>query len=204
MSIKIIGLTGRTKTGGIAGAGKTTVALEIQRITKAVIYGFSDPIYNMIKTGFGIDGRSPEWQDRERKIAPIEWLSTHVPYGICRDVSLRYLLEKLGTEWGREQICDDVWIRVAEQFVKQQQPGIPIVIHDVRFKNEAEWIKSIGGVVVSVIRDDYEIIDADNNHASNKYLPMSLIDYSLLNDRDIDWLRWIAYSLIKDIGFAQK
>lgn len=195
MSIKIIGLTGRTKNWRIAGAGKTTVAVEIQRLTGAMVYGLADPIYNMIKAGFGIDGRSPEWQDRERKIAHIEWLST----GICRDISLRYLLDTIGTDWGREKVCRDLWMIVAERFLKPKQSDRLIVIHDVRFKDEAEWLESIGGVLIHVIRPDYESLDENQDHASNQALLPRDGDYFLINTGSVDQLKKSAGNLINTI-----
>lgn len=181
MKTKVIGITGRAKNRSIAGCGKTTVALEIQRITGAVIYGLADPIYEMIKVGLGIDGRSDEWQCRDKKNAPIEWLSTHEEFGICKQPSLRTLLETLGTEWGRDIVCRDVWTRLATRFISQQKKDQLVLIPDIRFNDESEWLESIGGVLVHVIRPDYEPMDATVSHKSNQVLPIRECDFVINN-----------------------
>ena len=47
----LIGITGRTGNDGIAGCGKDTVAEMISKQTSIPIYGFADPIYDMVKSG---------------------------------------------------------------------------------------------------------------------------------------------------------
>jgi dephospho-CoA kinase len=47
----LIGLTGRTGSNEIARCGKDTVAEMINEFLPLPIYGFSDPIYEMVKTG---------------------------------------------------------------------------------------------------------------------------------------------------------
>ena len=58
------------------------------------------------------------------------------------NASSRFVLQTLGTEWGRNYIADDIWVRClrarAEQFDR-------IVVDDVRFENEAQAIKDMGG-----------------------------------------------------------
>lgn len=57
-------------------------------------------------------------------------------------VTVRHLLQRLGTEWGRQQIADDVWIRCWQARIKQHDQ---VVTDDVRFLNEAEAVKAAGG-----------------------------------------------------------
>jgi len=177
----LIGLTGRTGSNEIAGCGKDTVANFICRHLSIQSYGFADPIYDMVKAGFGIDGKSKEWQDRGKKSAPIDWLSAE------RDISLRYLLETLGTEWGREMICSDLWARIAEKRYRESEAGL--VIRDVRFPNEVDWIDRLGGTLVHIIRPNHFNPEANPNHPSNK--PLSIRDYDkvIMNDADLDTLR---------------
>lgn len=132
----IIGLTGITGANSIAGCGKDTVAEMIRDFTGFEIYGLADPIYAMVKAGFGIDGKDIDHNSREAKNATIPWLSENRP------VSLRSLLETLGTEWGREMICNDIWLKVAEQFIARAGKGV--IIKDIRFPNESDWLNHIG------------------------------------------------------------
>lgn len=57
-------------------------------------------------------------------------------------VASRHLLQTLGTEWGRQCIAPDVWLRVWEARIKRFER---VVVDDVRFENEAELVRSLGG-----------------------------------------------------------
>ena len=65
------------------------------------------------------------------------------------NVSCRYLLQTLGTDWGRNLVCDDVWIRAwkarASIFNK-------VIVDDVRFPNEADAVKDLGGELWKIVR----------------------------------------------------
>lgn len=173
----LIGLTGRTGSNEIAGCGKDTVADIICRYLALQSYGFADPIYDMVKAGFGIDGKAKEWQDRSKKSAPIDWLSAE------KDVSLRYLLETLGTEWGRELVCSDLWARIAEKRYHESEGGM--VIRDVRFPNEMEWLDRLGGTLIHIIRPNHFNPEANPDHPSNKPLPIRDFDRTIMNDCDL-------------------
>lgn len=64
----------------------------------------------------------------------------------------REILQKLGTEAGRNVFGEDIWIKVVEREIKEY-PKCDYVVSDVRFRNEAEAIKSWGGTLVRVDRD---------------------------------------------------
>jgi hypothetical protein len=57
-------------------------------------------------------------------------------------VSVRHMLQTLGTEWGRQCIHPEIWVRCwkgrADRFDA-------VVADDVRFPNEAKMIKLLGG-----------------------------------------------------------
>jgi hypothetical protein len=61
----------------------------------------------------------------------------------------RYLLQTLGTEWGRASIDKDIWINIAIATAQQYRKA---VITDVRFPNEAEAIKEADGIVIRILR----------------------------------------------------
>lgn len=160
---RIIGLTGRTGNGGIASCGKDSVADVLELKYGYCPGSFAGPLYDMVLAGLGISGLSEYWQNRENKKAPIDWLSTP-----DRPVSLRTILETLGTEWGRNMIQDDIWLRIADRRYGSSQ--IPVVFKDLRFENECEWIESKGGLVVHIMRTNYFSHDATVVHSSNQPL----------------------------------
>jgi len=70
-------------------------------------------------------------------------------------VSPRKVLQTLGTEWGRELINPDLWLLRAERYldsISKLSLDTIVVITDVRFDNEAEFIIHQGGVVIEVLR----------------------------------------------------
>jgi len=85
-------------------------------------------------------GKPVAWlKDRANKEEVIQWLGK----------SPRELLQLLGTEFGRNMIHPEIWIRSA---VERIDSSSPVVFTDVRFDNEAEAIQEAGGVIFEVIR----------------------------------------------------
>lgn len=65
------------------------------------------------------------------------------------EVSVRHMLRTLGTEWGRQCVHPDIWLRCWEERIK---PHALVVADDVRFPNEAELIRRLGGELWCVER----------------------------------------------------
>ena len=167
MKRRIIGLT------GAAGAGKDLVA---SMVPGACRVAFADPIYQGLSTMLGI----PEGvlRDRSAKEQPIVGIGA----------SPRQLLQTLGTEWGRQMIRDDIWLRVAFYRWKQLAAGgiSLIVVPDVRFENEARMIHGQGGEVWLIHRPDLEPVAA---HVSEAGISLGQIDKLIVNDGTVDQLR---------------
>jgi hypothetical protein len=71
---------------------------------------------------------------------------------------VRDLLQRLGTEGGRDILGDDVWVEALFH-----RPYEDLVITDVRFQNEADAIHARGGTILRVVRDG---VSAANSHIS--------------------------------------
>lgn len=67
-----------------------------------------------------------------------------------RDFTPREVLQKLGTEVGRDVFHEDFWVLQLEHRVKNYTK--PVVITDVRFPNEIDWIHKMGGKVYEIQR----------------------------------------------------
>jgi len=61
----------------------------------------------------------------------------------------RSILQKMGTDGLRKGHRDDVWIKAMERKIAKSTKSW--VVSDVRFPNEANLIKSLGGAVVKII-----------------------------------------------------
>lgn len=69
-----------------------------------------------------------------------------------KSAETRDLLQKRGTEEGRWVLGEDIWIRTMEAWIAAHaaKGWTRFVVTDVRFVNEANWIKLMGGIVVNV------------------------------------------------------
>jgi hypothetical protein len=98
------------------------------------------------------------------------------------DKSLRVMLQTLGTEWGRHCIDPDIWVIKAAEFIARNADVCNrIVFSDVRFNNEAQFIKDAGGLIVHVVRDDKPTID-NENHVSEAGILAEYIDVTVHNN----------------------
>jgi hypothetical protein len=99
-----------------------------------------------------------------------------------RSPDVRGLLQRFGTEVGREMFGQDFWVDYA---MSQIPDGAKVVIADVRFPNEADAIKKLGGKVLRVEREG---VTAVNNHASESALNDYTFDVVITNNGTIDKL----------------
>ncbi|MBU6222283.1 MAG: hypothetical protein KGR24_05965 [Planctomycetes bacterium] len=164
---RIIGISGR------AGAGKNAVA---EMIPGAFVVQLADPLYAMISAMLGTP--EPLLRRREFKEADVPWLGR----------SPRQLLQTLGTEWGRGQVADDIWIRLLDRRIKtlEEQGVTTIAVADVRFDNEADHLRRSGGEVWHVRRASVEATDGHASEAGVQAMPH---DVAIDNDGTLDDLR---------------
>lgn len=158
----LIGLTGR------AGTGKSSVAARLTHEHSFAELAFADPIINMVHSLLADAEIGGEWiTERALKEQP-------TPLGF----SYRHLAQTLGTEWGRG-LHQDLWIRVAQQRLLQPAlAGRDVVISDVRYPNEADFIRRRGGIVVRVLRNGQADVRA---HSSEAYTDHLAVATELLN-----------------------
>jgi hypothetical protein len=116
---------------------------------------------------------------------------------IRHKISGRLALQRFGTEGHRDVFGTDFWVdallpttTIIDEHDLPVGPKWPInfmsgldqgdpdicVITDVRFPNEAERIKLLGGEVWEIYREGYKI---DDSHASEIRLPSDLIDHTI-------------------------
>lgn len=126
--MKIVGFTGK------AGSGKDTLADYLVESRHYIKVSFAGPLKSMLaQVGF------PEPKDRATKELPIAGFS----------FTWRDAAQKLGTEWGRA-LDPDIWVKIMEGLLQRLSDDARVVFSDVRFDNEAEMIRRLGGKVVHV------------------------------------------------------
>lgn len=106
-----------------------------------------------------------------------------VPLGTLYGVTPRHLMQTLGTEWGRQCVHPDVWVRAWYESVR----GLThVVVDDVRFPNEVAAVRALGGVLWRVERPGAEYTGA---HASEGALSGVEPDLCFDNDGDYEQLK---------------
>jgi len=90
-------------------------------------------------------------------------------------------MQTLGTEYGRQSVHPEVWLMCWERATRQKlDAGIPVVVDDVRFPNEAALVRRLGGELWRIERPGTERGPA---HASEGGLDdYPLFDRRLVND----------------------
>jgi hypothetical protein len=185
----VIGLT------GYAGSGKDTAAEALIQERGFVKIAFADPLREAM-------GKLNPIVGREFKgfgvIEDITYNQAIYKYGYTdakgKFPELRRLLQVFGTEVGREMFGEDFWIQQFEnkvQFVLQKQD---VVITDVRFPNEVEAVRRLGGIVARIHRPGF---DAVNGHVSDTGVADLSVDIVIHNDSTIEDLRKAALNLFE-------
>lgn len=136
--MKIIGLTGKARSGKDTLGGMIHLQLAERGIDAATV-AFADPIKWAIDSMLG--GRNAVIPDHIKDITM---------EGIGK--SPRQLYQLFGTEFGREMVHPDLWLLLMENRLGELDPDVAIIT-DVRFDNEAKWIREMGGEIHLVARN---------------------------------------------------
>lgn len=118
----------------------------------------------------------------------------------------RKLYQWWGTEFRRVLYDNDYWIKylrdkiLCNPIIQKDESdnlgkGVVVFITDVRFKNEANWIKSVGGFLVRINRDT-NVIDT---HPSETELDDYPFENIINNNLTLEILEWSVQSFLKSI-----
>lgn len=141
--VNLIGLA------GAARSGKDTAGKILSELTGYPTYALASPIKQVCNELFGWDDRHSNGDLKEKQDA--FW-----------GISPRYAYQTLGTEWGRNLIRDDIWL--VRALMKYHEFG-SLIITDVRFQNEAHFIREQGGLIIHIQRDGVSPVLAHSSEA---------------------------------------
>lgn len=126
---------------GFAGSGKDTAALALKKTHERM--AFADPIKEMLITGLALQPAEVYGGTGVDRNAPVSWLGK----------SPRELMQTLGTEWGRQRVNEDLWVKVMARRVNwAKQAGKMVAITDGRMENELAMVRNLGGLVIHIRR----------------------------------------------------
>lgn len=125
---------------GFKGSGKSTAARILQDKYGFSVRALAAPLKESCQIIFNLS--------EEQVLTPKGKEAVDPRWGM----SPREMLQKFGTEVGRT-FSEDVWIKSLQQFIDDRRWN-RYTIDDVRFPNEADAIRKMGGIVVGVKRDE--------------------------------------------------
>jgi hypothetical protein len=171
---------------GFIGSGKGTVGDILVRHHGYHQFAFADALKDAVASIFLwprglLEGDSNASRAFRERVDP--WWSHKFGY----EVTPRLILQKMGTEACRHGISDNIWIAALEKRIKGYDD---VVISDVRFPNEIDFVRSAGGVIVRVKRGE----DPPEEHLATLHISETAwrdrkVDYEIENDGTIEQLR---------------
>lgn len=166
--MKIIGLSGKKCVG------KDTVAdIIINSTANSCKIGFADALYREVATMMlQADNFKINEESIEDKITYIKNNKSH----------FRTLLQWWGTDYRRKFFGDNYWIEKCIDKIKLLPSESLVVVPDVRFINEFEAIKKLGGTVWRIYRPHSP--NETDNHSSETELSsyINYFDETIINN----------------------
>ncbi|MEI6557965.1 MAG: hypothetical protein WCO00_06125 [Rhodospirillaceae bacterium] len=146
---------------GNAYHGKTTGAAFLEANYGFTHVNFADRLKQIVDDLFGTVSNLP-------KEDPISFYPYESP---------RKLWQKIGTDalW---KVYPDIWVNALMRRISGNT-----VIGDLRFPNECEAVRAVGGIVIRVSRPSVII---NSSHASEAHVSGLNVDYDILNDGTLD------------------
>lgn len=178
---KIIAIT------GLKRSGKDTIANYLRDNYGYTIFRFAEPIKKVIILLMEYANISKDdienYLEFDKEVVIPEL-----------NASYRQLAQTLGTEWGREQIDQDFWVNLLNFTIKDNDK---VVISDLRFESEVDFIKTKKSYIIKVYRGDDEIKD---EHISEQGIDDGHINYFIDNNSSLDYLYIQADSVMTILG----
>lgn len=164
---------------GKIGHGKDTVAnFIIKNNNRFVNRKFAYPLKKFCADLLGCNISDFESRQFKNSILPHEWDIDGKP------ITVREFMQRVGTEGGRMGVHPDIWVNAVLGGYHSYNHWI---ISDLRFPNEAERIRALGGYLVKVIRDELNT-KSDNHSSENALDEFDKWDYIIYNNSDLESL----------------
>ena len=91
------------------------------------------------------------------------------------------MMQMVGTDLVRERFGLNFWLKHMDLFMTSS-PNKNLVISDVRFQNEALWVKEKGGILVR-IKNPNSAKSTEDSHVSENELEEIEFDHLISNDK---------------------
>lgn len=171
-------------------SGKNTLTMELMKsLGICRSFAFADPIKNIALRMF------PQIP-REYLFGNSELRESLVPE---TDFSCRHLIRKIG-RFGRE-LDQEIWIKSLFDDIETYLLGgdQPVIISDLRYKNEYDYLKNKGYMVVRINRKTPDVEDQHPSETDLDNLPTDGFDYVFVNDADLEKFKIAAKEILVKI-----
>lgn len=161
----IIGLS------GVARSGKDSVADHLIKNYGFTKLSFADPIRESLIRLDPAISVAGNYMSLATAVRLIGWEELKT-----QSEDIRGLMQRMGTEVGREMFYEDIWVDAA---LNQIKPEMKVVIADVRYPNEADAIQKFGGKLWRIERPG---VGPANEHPSESALDSYAFPVKLANN----------------------
>ena len=158
--MRIIGIAGQARSGKTTSANYLLTKLGYPWTTDA----FAAPIKLMLEQ-IGVDCSD----DNKTVVHPVLGKTP------------RELMQLLGTDWGRNLVGEDTWVKL----LAERNPHGCLIISDVRMENEADFIRENGGIIIHLKGRG----GINSNHSSEHPIDIQPQDYVVHNTGTFSDLR---------------
>jgi len=165
------------------GSGKSTIAQILKEQRGYECVSFAGPLKQMSIAFFEGMGYS------KNQARHLIYNKDYMIPGL--NITVRKIMQTIGTDWGREIIDKDVWVKIWQMRILQFNL---VTVDDVRFENEAQTIKELGGQVWKVIRPGVE--NADSHKSEGLLDDWGGFDRLLINGGSINQLEELTLKTI--------
>jgi hypothetical protein len=181
---------------GLIGSGKGTVADILVKEHNFTKISFADKLKDGVSAMFGWDRQMLEGDTPESR-AWREEVDFFWTRELGREVTPRLVLQLYGTECMREGFYDGIWVSLVKQQLLSNR-DTNFVIPDVRFVNEINMIRGLGGSIWRIKRGNDPVwfthytklnIIPDNIHPSEWNWATSKMDSIVNNNGDLNMLK---------------
>jgi hypothetical protein len=124
---------------GLAGSGKSTATRYLVERHGYTLVKFAGPLKDVMRL-FGLTEDEIEGSLKEK------------PCNLLEGKTPRHAMQTLGTQWARDCIGPNFWARMwRERAVDVLAQGGRVVVDDLRFPNEAQAVRHLGGDIYRLV-----------------------------------------------------
>lgn len=186
----VVGLVGRMRSG------KTTAAAALVQRMGFVEKSFAEPLKSSVMMLFRMSREQLYTQEGKEAVDN--------RYGVT---------PRRVMQWFGQAVRDEfpgLWEMRLVESVREEQTDRPVVVSDIRYDAEAEAVRSLGGVIIEIVRPENlslwewlrRSLSASFRHKSERGIKRSLIDVRVINDSDItnlnDTILHVVRGLMKE------